>query len=113
MSGRGGLSDGGVGGPAETLTVFVDTVGAPWTRELSGRRMLLRSLFPMSVFRFEVCKALDSLPPERARLWLMQPGVGEVLVDLSSTASENRIVNGSRLLLEVCTAVARAVGHTH
>ena len=109
MSGPGGLA-------SESLTVFVDTVGAPWSRGFSGRRMLLRALFPMSVFRFEVCKALDSLPPERARLWHLQPDVGEVLVDLSGTAAENRIVNGSRLLLEVRQALAvmaMAIATTH
>lgn len=93
----------------DTLPVFVDSCGAPLASPLVNRRVAVRTLFPMSVLRLELCK-LVKVELARTRLWLANadsPGEvlvdspGEVLVDLERTPAENGVVAGSKLLLEV------------
>lgn len=86
-----------------SLVVFVDTVGEPVSTALANRRCELRSLFTLGVFRDELCARL-SVPPERARLWLVRPDGGEVLLDLSLTAAECHVTAGAKVLLEVATS---------
>jgi hypothetical protein len=72
----------------QDMPVFVD-----------GRRAAMNPLFPMSVFRMEVSKRLQT-PADRVRLWHVTKD-NEQLVDLLRTAAEQQIGPGATLQAEL------------